>query len=154
MYLFERILVDEFKHSNLVEHHHQRVYERCKKWRSQATNRNLLNEAVKNVLNNVKYFFFAHDGPRWYRVNKQTPTHGTKFLLLRVARSESSRQGNDLTSDAVLDEQCAYEKQTAYTLSQRLGHGRWSIAKLCPARIFRHLIATTSSLYFRRHLIV
>ena len=130
MNLVERILVDEFKHSNVDEHHHQRVYERFERElnaKNDETKRQIeayLNEAVENVLNNVKYFFFAHDGPRWYRVNKQTPTHGTKFLLLRVARSESSRQGNDLTSDAVLDEQCAYEKQTAYTLSQRLGHGR------------------------------
>ncbi len=47
---------------------------------------------------------------------------------------------------------CLWETNSVYTLTT-VGSVRWSIAKLCPARIFRHLIATTSSLFFRRHLI-
>ena len=87
MKLATNILVEEFKQLNSTmpittnenKNVLQRIYERFErvlnaKNDSARQQINLfLNEAVENVLSNVRYHFFAHDGPQWRRASKETP---------------------------------------------------------------------------------
>lgn len=83
MTLVGDILGEELKqlknNSNESTHLMQRIYERFEhvlNGKNESIRQQIevfLNEAVENVLSNVRYHFFAHDGPRWRQVTKQTP---------------------------------------------------------------------------------
>ena len=95
-----------------------------------------LSEAVENVLCNVRYHFFAHDGPRWQQINKDKPLVRNYFYF-----------GLFPDASVTLDEQRAYEKQHAERIH---AHNGWVMGD----DPLKNFASEDSTVYFRRHLIV
>ena len=97
---------------------------------------NYLTEAVENVLCNVRYHFFAQDGPKWQQINKDKPLVRNYFYF---------EQFPDETVQ--LNEQRAYEKQSAERIH---AHNGWVMGD----DPLKNFASEESTVYFRRHLIV
>lgn len=96
-----------------------------------------LTEAVENVLSNVRYHFFAHDGPQWQQVSKDKPLVRCYFYYAPSFADEEN---------VWRDEERAYDKQYAERIH---AHNGWVMGD----DPLKNFAGPESTVYFRRHLI-